>query len=50
MPHSFFQESTLIVVIDMSQSTWLVAAIVPGIERHPLKNLEPDPMLQLIER
>jgi transposase len=30
-----FQESTLIVVVDMSQSTWLVAGIVPGIERHP---------------
>ena len=26
----------------MSQSSWLVAGIVPGIERHPLKKLEPD--------
>ena len=32
--------STLIAVIEMSQSSWLVAAIVPGIERHPLKKLE----------
>ncbi len=46
------QESTLIVVVDMSQSSWLVAGIVPGIERHPLKKLEPDRqvLLQLIER
>ena len=29
----FCQESTLIVVVDMSQSSWLVAGIVPGIER-----------------
>ena len=39
----FFQENTLNVVVDMGQSTWLVAGIVPGIERHPLKKLEPDP-------
>src|SRR6185295_19463042 len=45
-------ESTLIVVVDMSQSSWLVAAIVPGIERHPLKKLDPDQeaLLQLIQR
>jgi transposase len=29
-------------VVEMSQSSWLVAAIVPGIERHPAKKLEPD--------
>jgi transposase len=46
------QENTLIVVVEMSQSTWLAAAIVPGIERHPLKKLEPDQqiLLQVIER
>ena len=37
---SLDHESTLIAVIEMSQSSWLVAAIVPGIERHPLKKLE----------
>jgi len=31
------QDSTLIVVIEMSQSSWLVAGMVPGIERQPLK-------------
>jgi transposase len=35
-------ESTLIAVIEMSQSSWLVAAIVPGLERHPLKKLAAD--------
>ena len=33
-------DSTLIVVIEMSQSSWHVAAIVPGLERHPIKKLE----------
>src|SRR5215207_686711 len=36
------QGSTLITVIEMSQSSWLVAAIVPGIARHPLKKINPD--------
>src|SRR5271154_197784 len=36
------QDSTLIVVIDVSRSTWLVAGIVPGLERHPLKKLPSD--------
>jgi hypothetical protein len=48
----FCQESTLILVVDMSQSSWLVAGFVPGIERHPLKQLDPDEkvLLQLIQR
>jgi transposase len=46
------QDSTLIVVIEMSLSSWLVAGIVPGIERHPAKKLEPDEaaLLQLLQR
>src|SRR3954466_6049984 len=36
------QASTLIAVIEMSQSSWLVAAIVPGIARHPLKKINAD--------
>jgi len=36
------QDSTLIAVIEMSQASWLVGAIVPGVERHPLKKLTPD--------
>ena len=30
------QDSTLIAVIEMSLSSWLVAGIVPGVERQPL--------------
>lgn len=46
------QDSTLIAVIDMSQSSWLVAGIIPGVERHPLKKLPSDPasLLRLLER
>ena len=35
-------DCTLIAVLEMSQSAWLVAGLVPGIERHPLKKIEPD--------
>jgi hypothetical protein len=34
------QDNTLIAVIEMSLSSWLVAGIVPGVERRPLKKLE----------
>src|SRR6516225_790222 len=46
------QDSTLIVVIEMSHLSWLVARIVPCIERHPAKKLEPDEvaLLQLLRR
>jgi transposase len=36
------QDSTLIVVIEMSRSSWLVAGLVPGVERQPLKKLKTD--------
>jgi transposase len=32
-------DDTLIAVIEMSQSSWLLAGIVPGVERQPLKKL-----------
>jgi transposase len=46
------QDSTLIAVIEMSQESWLVAGIVPGIERQPLKKLAPDAgaVIRLVER
>jgi transposase len=49
---SLDQESTIIAVIEMSQSSWLVAGVVPGIERHPLKKLAPDQdaLLRLLHR
>ena len=36
------QDGTSIAVIELSQSGWLVAGIVPGLARQPLKKLEPD--------
>src|SRR4051812_50219806 len=46
------QDHTIIAVIEMSQSNWLVAGIVPGIARHPLKKLAPDQdaLLNLLHR
>src|SRR5262245_46467147 len=46
------QDATLIAVIEMSQSSWLVAGIVPGVERQPLKKLttDQDALLQLLHR
>jgi hypothetical protein len=46
------QDATLIVVIEMGQSSWLVSGIVPGIERNPLKKLAPDRdgLLQILHR
>ena len=46
------QDSTLIAVVELSQSRWLVAGIVPGLARHPLKKLEPDQeaLLRLLRR
>jgi transposase len=40
---AFDQERALIVVIEMSQSAWLVSGLLPGVERQPLKKLQPDP-------
>ena len=36
-------ESTLVCVIEMSGSSWLVAATVPGVDRRPLQKLPVDP-------
>ncbi len=46
------QDTTLIAAVELSQSSWLVGAIVPGLERQPQKKLEPDPsaLLKLLER
>jgi transposase len=49
---SLEQDKTIIAVIEMSQSSWLVAGIVPGLERHPLKKLEPseEELVRLLTR
>src|SRR6185312_3533923 len=46
------QDSTLIAVIEMSLSSWLVAGIVPVVERQPLKKLAVDEsaLLKLLNR
>jgi len=46
------QDSTLIAAIEMSQKSWLVGAMVPGVERQPLKKLVPDAeaLLRLLQR
>jgi transposase len=51
-PTPLEQDSTIIAVIEMSQANWLVAGIVPGIERHPLKKIEPSEveLLSLVMR
>jgi len=45
-------DSTLLAVIEMSQSSWLIAGIVPGVERQPLKKLAVDEsaLLKLLNR
>src|SRR5690349_20347849 len=49
---AFQQDSTLVAVVELSRSSWLVAGIVPGIGRHPLKKFAPDEeaLLRLLQR
>ena len=35
----FDQATSLIVVVELSATSWLVAGLVPGIDRQPLKKL-----------
>jgi transposase len=46
------QDTTIIAVIEMSQSKWLVAALVPGLERQPLKKFDAseETLLKLLHR
>src|SRR5512132_601512 len=45
-------DTTLIAVVELSLSSWLVAGIVPGVERQPLKKLKTDEhaLLTLLNR
>jgi transposase len=45
-------DATLIAVVELSLSSWLVAGIVPGVERQPLKKLKSDEnaLLALLNR
>jgi len=46
------RDTTIIAVVELSQSSWLVAGMLPGIERQPRKKLEPSPerLLALLHR
>jgi transposase len=48
----FDPNRTLIAVVELSKESWLVAGIVPGVERQPLKKLAADEngLLKLLER
>ena len=50
--NAFEQDSTLVAVVELSQKSWLVAGIVPGVDRHPLKKFDADEnrLLALIQR
>src|ERR1700736_2658517 len=49
---AFDQDSTLIAVIELSKESWLVAGLIPGVERQPKKKMEPDAedLLRLLGR
>ena len=51
-PVALDQDSTIIAVVEMSQSSWLVAGVLPGIERQPRQKLEPsaERLLGLLHR
>jgi len=46
------QDSTLVAVIELSLSGWLVAGLVPGLKRQPRKQFDPDPdaLFALLQR
>jgi transposase len=48
----FDPNQTLTAVVELSKKTWLVAGIIPGVERQPLKKLAADEneLLKLLER
>ena len=48
----FDPNHSLIVVIELSKESWLVAGIIPGVERQPLKKLpaDEDHLMKLLER
>lgn len=46
------QDNTIVSVIEMSQAKWLLYSLVPGLERQPLKKIDPDAeaLLKLLHR
>ena len=37
------QDSTIVAVVELSQSSWLVGGVLPGIERQPRKKAGAEP-------
>jgi transposase len=46
------QESTIVAVVEMSETNWLVAALVPGVERQLIKRIDAHDktLLKLLHR
>src|SRR5208283_4661013 len=46
------QDTTLIAVVEMSLSSWLVSGLIPDVDRKPLKKVDPnaEELLCLLER
>jgi transposase len=38
----FEQDRTLVLVVEVSLSSWLVGGVLPGVARQPMKKLGPD--------
>jgi transposase len=51
-PTALDQDSTVVAVIELSLKSWLVAGLVPGVARRPLKKLDADrdALLRLLRR
>ena len=49
---AFEQNSTLVSVVELSLKTWVVAGLVPGLTRQPLKKqgADADALLALLHR
>ena len=49
---AFEQNSTLVAVVELSLNAWLVAGLVPGLARQPLKkqSADPDALAKLLQR
>lgn len=48
----FEQATTLVAVIELSLSSWLICGTIPGVERQPLKKIVPDgtELLRVLDR
>src|SRR3954469_15027603 len=48
----FVQSNTLVAVVELSLSSWLITGLIPSVARQPLKKLDPDEagLLRLLHR